>query len=1034
MLAIPIEPNSQPVHFTTDDDPCPSAQTLANLDNYRAAHQRIQSTLPTAKITPEVKLLCEQLFPPRIRRPNAPRTSRLPQNHPKLPLDPDIVCQALSKLKRGTAFGPFSDYTDIIKSYALYQTHNPNDTQSSPYLPTLIKLLDLILNNNIPRVIQPFFAYNRFLALHKDLDDLTKLRPIGIGTVWRRLIGAIITTTLGSEFSKILITEGQFGVAVKGGIEYLIHTAQAQFDQYITQPSANGASPDRALIILDIVNMFNSVSRDAAREFLQEHQQFHCILPYFDLMYANSNRCYFLTPTGTLDFFTQHEGFPQGDPLATILACLVLHKLLVPLNQSLKERALSRRRIHRFAGDDGQGSLSATSSYIDDCNSFVPYIDLTFFITEFRRLGPPLGIHCNLIKTKILTTITHAPNSTPLSTSNHQHLSDALNLLHGPSSELHNGTRFLGQPLGSHTFCRQYLILAATEFKASVSRLLSRLTDKQTVATLYKYCALPALAHLLAADTIHNTDLTSPTPPSLNNWHSGLSLLLNDTIQQVLSHLTSVPIDKFSALSILLAYNTVKDGGLGFRDHSESTVSSFLIPFTRSLRYATTGIPDSDAKKPNITLPAVYTRHLAPWATSRHPSHIIKVYRHYLPAICTLYNSLRPTEPLNPPTFLSNARLNGLQHQIYHHFINRTLTQATATAPDYIQKNLPSLLSPLTSIALHSLPRSHPDSRLHNDIYTALLRRKLRLPFFDTDAPPICRHCKRECDRYGDHLFSCRYSKIPLHNAIRDTLYVICSTVGPLSGTVRSHHDILLEPTNFIPQFPLLRPADLAVRLKNPTASNSHTLAIDVQITPVPVHLSSRPTSQIPIDINEAHLHSIRLKLKGKIDRRDSTDPLINALNLQHISMIPFTVDHLGGLGYFAHQFLFAPNNAPLLIPITPGSSHFTHAAGQLAFHNALKSPLHLLSRANDEYKSLQPRFGRFGRSHHSSTPQQWALQCLSLNLSNALGAHLHRARAALAASTSTTISPVILGPLFRYSAPQKTLVPGTPRHIPTHT
>jgi hypothetical protein len=118
-----------PAHFAADDDPCPSAQSLANADNLCAAYQRVQSSLPTAKITPPVKILCQNLYPCRIhssepiptaRTRSHNRSSTTTSNNPEIPIKESLIFETLSKLKPGTAGGPFTDLTDVLKSYALY--------------------------------------------------------------------------------------------------------------------------------------------------------------------------------------------------------------------------------------------------------------------------------------------------------------------------------------------------------------------------------------------------------------------------------------------------------------------------------------------------------------------------------------------------------------------------------------------------------------------------------------------------------------------------------------------------------------------------------------------------------------------------------------------------------------------------------------------------------------------------------------------------------------------------------------------------
>jgi hypothetical protein len=105
------------------------------------------------------------------------------------------------------------------------------------------------------------------------------------------------------------------GIAVHGGIEFLIHTAQAQLDHHMQQPLAKGHHPQRALLLPNIINMFNETSRACAQEVLLSQPQFRSLLPYFELMCGEANHCYFRTPKGDLSSFLQAEGFPQeGDP------------------------------------------------------------------------------------------------------------------------------------------------------------------------------------------------------------------------------------------------------------------------------------------------------------------------------------------------------------------------------------------------------------------------------------------------------------------------------------------------------------------------------------------------------------------------------------------------------------------------------------------------------------------------------------------------------------------------------------------------
>jgi hypothetical protein len=104
----------------------------------------------------------------------------------------------------------------------------------------------------------------------------------------------------------------------------------------------------------------------------------------------------------------------------------------------------------------------------------------------------------------------------------------------GPNSELLEGTRFLGQPLGNNAFAARCFAAKASEYTSASSRILDRLHDTQTQCTLYKNCAQATIPHLLASDVYQHIDLTAP--PLLQTWDSPfLASILNTNHHFLLS-------------------------------------------------------------------------------------------------------------------------------------------------------------------------------------------------------------------------------------------------------------------------------------------------------------------------------------------------------------------------------------------------------------------------------------------------------------------------------------------------------------------
>ena len=236
----------------------------------------------------------------------------------------------LQKTKRGMAARPFSASTDLFYQYA---TYTQPGTNSFPFLPAFTTLLTNIINDNIPTPIHPYFASQYVLALHKDPDDLNKLWPIGIGTALRCLAASLITTIYATDFATYLIPNGQFGIACPGSLNFIYHTMQAQMELLLADPDHNS----HALLLLDIVNMFNAVSRDACRMTLASHPVFSALLPFFDLLYMEANQCWVRMTDGSYTTILQHEGFTQGCPLSPFLACIVLAILTRQIIEELKK-------------------------------------------------------------------------------------------------------------------------------------------------------------------------------------------------------------------------------------------------------------------------------------------------------------------------------------------------------------------------------------------------------------------------------------------------------------------------------------------------------------------------------------------------------------------------------------------------------------------------------------------------------------------------------------------------------------------------
>ena len=994
-----------------------AAQLAADEDNYHTAYARIVSALPVASITPEVQALCQKLYPkPTSYQAKHPKATRQSATQPPVPMDLPTLQQTLRHLKRGTAAGPFADLPETLRAFALYQ---PRNSPIQPYLQPFSEVLQLILANRIPPQAGPYFAANYFMALHKDPDDPTKLRPIGMGGALRRVAGKYAMEILKSRLASYLLPFGQFAIAIRGGLQFMVDSIRTQIHRYLPT-TANPHLASRVLLLLDIRNMFNEVSRAAVRDFLFDSPEFSCLLPFYDLCYGDPNRCYYFSSTGSLDFFLQQEGHAQGCPMGPTMSVFCLCLLLSKLSALLQDKA-SARAHQGHLGDDGLGTLALFLEYIDDTTVSLAPADVVPFLAAFQAWGKPLGIQLNFSKTKLLTTTLGAPSLDP-------HVVAALAYIRahaapGTSPEITTGVRFLGQPVGSSDFAASYLAKAAAKYSDNLTKLWHSDTTLHTKCLLFNSCALPSVQHLLTSDVHYNLATSTPTPHLITHWTSPFQQAIQQATSSFLSLLGSAPF--LPPLAHLLLHHPVSAGGLGTRDNSASSIPAYIITTARNLRYATQGIPiDGNI---TATLPQPLARTLASWERPGSTVPLFCQFRALLPSFLTLYQALPQysSDPApTPAEFVAQAPLQHLSTALYHQHCKSTLDLFLAAAPAPTRSLFPSILSPFTSLALRAYNRRFPHNRLQDDVFQLLFQRKLRLPILPSSATQHpCTHCHKALDPFGDHFFCCRtYSKKGFSDGIRDTLFHVASHLAPLAGFTYSKHGVTCETTSLLDTqgFPNQRPADVGIALqpnavKPPTTPPSTFLAIDVTVTSFLPSPSAQPAPQTP-PLLKAHHSATRSKLTAKslVPPADYFTALLQA----GIILLPFTVDPFLGLGPFAHAFLFGSSDSPFPKPPPPWVQRLPPHSQPL-YSALLSAPKAMLLQASPTASAPSSTVAPY-------SPSRWAHQLMALNLSTQLALHVLRARTRLLKDSfpSGTSPASVLTDSYAPSAPATILDP----------
>ena len=126
-------------------------------------------------------------------------------------------------------------------------------------------LFNLVFQGWIPPEEAAVFFTDAYLFfLHKDPDDLTKLRPIAIPSGMRRLTASHIMVSYRQPFATDMLPLN-YAIGVDGGMDSIIKIVQLGIETHISGPQQRGKLPTRAAVFFDLKNMFNNMHRRMRR-------------------------------------------------------------------------------------------------------------------------------------------------------------------------------------------------------------------------------------------------------------------------------------------------------------------------------------------------------------------------------------------------------------------------------------------------------------------------------------------------------------------------------------------------------------------------------------------------------------------------------------------------------------------------------------------------------------------------------------------------------------------------------------------------
>ena len=600
-----------------------SAQLAADLDNYKSANARITKHAPVALINDSNLQVLEKLHPPSLRRGciKPRRNTRAGSTKRKLKFTPEKIIDVLTHLHRAKAPGLQVDSLDIYikcaKSIKL-STQRGKDQATN-----LATFFSTIANGDVSTGMGKFLRQTYQVALEKDPEDKTKLRPLGVPSAIRRIAAIAILSEYSATFAEHLLPFN-FAVGVGGGCDVVAKTIQLGVDKYITTPINKNGIPTRALVSLDIRNMFNAISREKLREIIAE--EFNTLEGFADLLYEEAGETFVKLENGTWKIISVEEGFSQGCPCSPLFAALVLNIILRRLQRELDTKSQARQLIGD-KGDDGKGTVTLTAAYVDDCNSLIHLGDVEFFLNRFRELAEPLGAVLNTEKTRILTSTDGTTTTSKLlSDDNPVNVSIGQSLQRAISNysttikdgtrlpvevEVVDGLRVLGVPVGSPAFCKNFMLKCIKKAMKDSQALLAGLDDLQTILRLFSTCTVHKMTHLFSSD-VSAAD-PNDLPQNFYLWGSPMTDQFSEMTNSMLAAITES--DDIPSYSQIIANLSLKQGGLGFQHPRANAISAFMTSTKRCLQYSHQGVWLGH-NRPRPPLPHSFTTLFNDWENS----------------------------------------------------------------------------------------------------------------------------------------------------------------------------------------------------------------------------------------------------------------------------------------------------------------------------------------------------------------------------------------------------------------------------------
>ncbi|GJW41559.1 hypothetical protein Tco_0067404 [Tanacetum coccineum] len=255
-----------------------------------------------------------------------------------LSVNKDLVLNRIRSFPKGTSCG-----RDGLRAQHLMDIlGGAASAVADDLLGSITGVVNLFLSGKCPSQLGEYIASAPLTPLVKPGGGI---RPIAVGTVWRRLVSKVASSSIGNSMNTYL-QDFQFGVGVPGGCEAVLHSVNRLIE-------SKGNEVGLSMLLVDFKNAFNLVDRSV----LLEETRVRCpsIAPWVEFCYARPARLYYDDSTInqscelTLQAWYLDDGTIVGDTLMVSKALAII-KNDGPARDSLDEgfyRDLALKRVSK---------------------------------------------------------------------------------------------------------------------------------------------------------------------------------------------------------------------------------------------------------------------------------------------------------------------------------------------------------------------------------------------------------------------------------------------------------------------------------------------------------------------------------------------------------------------------------------------------------------------------------------------------------------------------------------------------------------